>query len=388
MASQSGGEPMRKAISAVIFTLACNCPAFALTYCANTANNQQAIVSRDGNMLAVNRGSGAQKEFLLMISFFGALRLSPAVQCDSFQAIRASQFSGIRIFPNWWWTIGPNTYNGPDLLFDPTTGTVNTTVYNNLRDTVRRAGEHGLVVDLSFAVEVVSYPAWYFTAMQDVVTRLRNDGTPNVMLDLQNEASLLLPFLSPVCPGGNCWAYLLYSLKDIHPQRLMTMSIEPNGGYGPYPYSTYGSASAGLTSNATIVSPVTGAAYSFDIAAFHDPRDYDPGNEWWRVRTTNRVMDIRNVPTSDPVYFQEPDRWLPTGSQSTLTAASFREAAARAKLAGVAAWMFHTEGAFCLSGSCLGLRGTQEPAAFSSLGAHVAARCSPNYSIPGCTSTP
>ncbi|MCC7177173.1 MAG: hypothetical protein IT177_02175 [Acidobacteria bacterium] len=69
--------------------------AFAAAYCSNTANNTQPTVDINGNMFTVNRGAGPQKEFLLVLSFFGALRLSVYRRTRIGQRVDDNQAAGL-----------------------------------------------------------------------------------------------------------------------------------------------------------------------------------------------------------------------------------------------------------------------------------------------------
>jgi len=135
--------------------------------------------------------------FLLLVSYFDALRASDATLDADFGFLRRRGLDGVRIFPNWWRCAAERQCGGRpggDTLFEAGSGHVRPARLARLRQVLDLAGRHGLVVDLSFARETVREsgtapplsPTAYGDALASVLRSL-GDGYPHVMIDLQNE---------------------------------------------------------------------------------------------------------------------------------------------------------------------------------------------------------
>jgi hypothetical protein len=98
------------------------------------------------------------------------------------------------------------------------------------------------------------------------------------------------------------------------------------------------------------------------MIAFHDSRL--DGNWYTAARIQAEIVDMRSgaAPQQLPAYFQEPDRWTSEGANARQS--HYTGAASAAKLYGAAAWTFHTDAGYILTGTRTfqGSLGTQEAA--------------------------
>ena len=98
-----------------------------------------------------------QAQFLVLVSYFDALRASDETLESDFAYLKAKGINGIRIFPNWWdW----NDQAVPKIRFSKRTvfdaqGNLRAEPLVRLRTVLDKALAHGLIVDVSFAYEVV-----------------------------------------------------------------------------------------------------------------------------------------------------------------------------------------------------------------------------------------
>ncbi len=325
-------------------------------------------------------------KFLTFFSYFAALRPTGSVwgatltptqkanhlaEVDShFGMLKAMGFDGVRIFPNWAWSFTVvNSCDVPDAntlmkpaagasLPSPIPGKPNTTWLNTqqldmLHQVLTKAGQKQLIVEVAWNNEQVRSinpannavldrltPAEYQLAMSEVVTQL-SGLHPHMFYDVQNEYNYGVA--STTCPKdaytGAGIGTFLPTLRSIDQARKFTASFTQPAGPPPPPYHV----------------PVTDAYNgTFDIVAYHDPRNYTGTAANWPTQTVSNVNGLRaSVETQGPsavwkpVLFSEPDRWLCCSSpQSSLSATNFRTAVANAKLAGAAGWTFHNEAFF------------------------------------------
>src|SRR5262245_16408403 len=92
--------------------------------------------------------------FLVFVSYFDALDVPSGNAISDFDQLHAWGVDGIRIFPNWW-TEQPHAYAG-DPFIGPV-GTVRNDVFNNMVWYLDRASERGMLVDISFSGESISW---------------------------------------------------------------------------------------------------------------------------------------------------------------------------------------------------------------------------------------
>ena len=99
--------------------------------------------------------------FLLVVSYFDALRASDATLEADFAWLRRHGIDGVRIFPNWWRCAAVRQcggHAGDDTLMAAPDGALRPAVLARLKAVLAAAGRHGLIVDLSFARETVRDP--------------------------------------------------------------------------------------------------------------------------------------------------------------------------------------------------------------------------------------
>lgn len=170
-------------------------------------------------------------------------------------------------------------------------------------------------------------------AVQSITSALR--GYRNVIFDLYNEHD------HPGGPISHAGARALRdAVKAIDPARLVTISS--TGGH--------------LVSAASVVGPAeernlreeagTGPeAVGVDIVAPHFPRTDD-----WAAATAARIAAVRAVVDKMgrplPIYLNEERR---SDERVALDPAAYRDAFAKARQAGAAAWLFHTAAGFGLA---------------------------------------
>lgn len=363
---------------------------------AGTATAQLTI-QRQGATFAVgnpNAGVPIAPKFLVFASYFSGAsdRASNAMLEADFQYLSARGVNGVRIFANYWRTqncTGFGSYDSSGVLKDGVPNSVNQVGLDRLIYVLGRAAAWGLVVDLSFARETVAPVGGEFTLSEyktgiSEVTKQLKTIAPHVIFDLENEGNgggqgPTCPSAKVPIPGNEVWG-MINAVKKEHAGRLVTISVANE--WTPEQYGGVAKTSwpdPGAPNDPT-------RSLKFDFAAFHDSRQWNtsanpPVPKWAGYTGVNLIgpfspptltqADLNNcaVPTSGscralqvnrlktalagspnpspmPVYFQEPDRWLPTGLQSNLTATHFLEAVSRAKYAGAAAWCMHTEARF------------------------------------------
>jgi hypothetical protein len=276
--------------------------------------------------------------FLVLASYFDALRATDATLDADFAFLRRHGLDGVRIFPNWWRCAAERQcggHPGGDTLFEPPTGRVRPDRLARLRDVLAVAGRHGLVVDLSFARETVRDgaggaalpPAAYAEGLAAAVAAL-GAGYPHVMVDLQNEIDQNRVFAPGAAADARQVAHLARRLAS--PRRIV-----------------FASSSEGeieLTAYCGTPGRCPADARPLDVLAVHDARTTD-----WHDRTPGVVRTLRALAArrgEKPIYLQEPQPWQDVRAADRLE--RFLDAAARARRAGAAAWTFHTRSAFIL----------------------------------------
>jgi hypothetical protein len=264
--------------------------------------------------------------FLVLVSYFDALRAPDAVIEADFAWLRRHGIDGVRIFPNWWRCDAGKCggHPGDDTLMAPD-GTLRPTALARLKAVLAAAGRHGLLVDVSFARETVRdakgvelAPAAYAEGLRATIAALGPD--PHLMFDLQNEVYQNRIFSESAGEDAPKVAALARRL-DGEGRIVFVSSNSPE--IERYAYAD---------------------PAAIDVLAVHDARERN-----WHDRTPAVVRDLvalakrRGV---KPIYLQEAQAWQDERAPDRVE--RFLDAAARARRAGAAAWTFHTRSAFVL----------------------------------------
>ena len=281
--------------------------------------------------------------FLVLTSYFDAL---DAAALDDDLAMLAKAVDGVRIFASWWDVRADgdcrNAFPSTGLIEMTGVGTarIGPQALDRLRYVLRRAREHGLVVDLTFAADTVRGasrlaandqgrvcppPGFKNTvewatmaeAMGQVAAALAADEFDHVFLDLQNEA-------------GHDWnratdddlARLVQAVRSRAPKRLISIS-----SYDP---------DAHQQANRV-------RALKLSMLNFHDV----PRGRGWGERTAAHVKKFREAlqraGVAVPVYAGEPDP-----EDHGHGTREFEAAVTGARDAGAGAWTFHHRAAYRL----------------------------------------
>jgi hypothetical protein len=274
--------------------------------------------------------------FLLLVSYFDALRASDATLNADFAWLRRQRIDGVRIFPNWWRCAAERQcggHPGPDTLFAPG-GQVRPAPLARLRRVLATAASHGLVVDVSFARETVldgngrpMAASAYAGAIARTLDALAATA-PHAMFDLQNETDQNRVFAREPAADAKGIGTLTKRLATGR-RILFASTVEDQAALLLTCGQPQGCGADGRPP---------------DVVAVHDPRVPN----WW-TRTSEVVEKLRGImaPTGQrPIYLQEPQAWQDEAAAERRR--RFLEAAAAARRAGAAAWTFHTRSAFVL----------------------------------------
>jgi hypothetical protein len=300
--------------------------AAAQTPSAPPAPPRPPVLGIDGARFTID---GAPR-FLLVVSYFDALRASDATLEADFAWLRRHGIDGVRIFPNWWRCAAVRQcggHAGDDTLMAASDGALRPAAMARLKAVLAAAGRHRLIVDLSFARETVrdaqerELPASaYADALAAAVRAL--GAVPHVMIDLQNEVYQNRLFAEGAADDA---------------PRVAGLARRVDGGARIVFVSTNVPEAERYTYCGVDGCPL-------DVLAVHDAREPN-----WHDRTPAVVRDLvalgaRHGPR--PVYLQEPQAWQDERAPDRVE--RFLDAAARARRAGAAAWTFHTRSAFIL----------------------------------------
>src|SRR5262245_32000685 len=269
--------------------------------CVSATTHAQTL-SIQGDRFAID----GRPRFLVFISLFGAMGAGN-LSAD-LRLIRSKGFDGIRIWPL--------LFTGPQLMHAD--GSLSPDALTRLLFVLDRARDERLVVDVSFTGEHIKglTAARFRDGVVATASALR--GYDNILFDIQNESDIYGPSDRPLTTGE--MAGILAGIKAVHPARIVTASVSSQH-------------TDEFTANFT-------ATLGFDVTTFHDPREFN----WFDPERVDPMM--RALKTAGrPVYLQEP---MPTRDPRFSyypqhdRAEYFLKAAASAKLAGAAAWTFHT----------------------------------------------
>jgi hypothetical protein len=242
--------------------------------------------------------------FLTFMTMFGAMG-APDIVAD-LQTVRNLGFDGVRIWPN--------LDTGPQLMTSD--GTLRPQELARLRLILDEARKQRLIVDVSFTYETVRglNSTRARVGMAAAAEALRSYD--NILIDIQNERNVTdQRFMSEADV-----ALALSAIRSIDPTRIVVASNSPADSAE---YAADFTARLGL--NAT---------------AYHEPRN----PRWYTLpEAQNNVGAMRK--NGKPAYLQEP---MPTRDDLFSYPAHdradyFIQALAHAKLAGAAAWCFHTD---------------------------------------------
>jgi hypothetical protein len=243
-------------------------------------------------------------KFLVFISYFAAMN-AVNVTAD-LKYLRSKGFDGVRIWPNL------NT--GPVQLMNAD-GSLRPDGLSTLKFILDRARDERLVVDVSFTAEHVrGLDAGRFRdGILATTAELRDYD--NLLFDIQNETNVYGPFGKPL-PASDVIS-IRAGIKSIHAGRIVTSSISSND-------------TAAFTSDFA-------ARTGLDVTAYHDPRTsqfYVPSH------VQSFVGDLKR--NGKPAYLQEPMPTRYVYFPASYSSDNYREQMINAKLAGAAAWCFHT----------------------------------------------
>ena len=230
---------------------------------------------------------------------------APDITAD-LRTIKTLGFDGLRIWPNL--DTGPQLFNRD--------GTLRPAELERLRFILDRARAERLIVDVSFTYEHTPGldPARARLAIMAVTDALRSYD--NLLFDIQNERNVGdRRFMSEANVAS-----IFAGIKSVDAARITTASNSP------------------------VDSPEFAAAFTarlgLDVTAYHEPRS----SRWYTLSTNQSVVRAMKA-NGRPAYLQET---MPTRDDLFFYPAHdraeyFLQAIAHAKLAGAAAWCFHTD---------------------------------------------
>ena len=287
------------------------------------ANSVSAVVlGISGNRFTLD----GQAKFLVLSGYFDGMD-APNHSAD-LSYLQTQGFNGIRIFPNWWDDLSPNVPDSNPLI--TSNGGLDQSKLNKLISIVDSANSKGMVVDVSFAREVVSgncndAPGLnsnvlckneFKQGVVAVMTALKNKT--NVFYDLSNEHDY---------PAINFPRADVLDLKSRVESAIGTNQI--------------------LSVSSVQDGPGTVAianGYPMDIVHTH-----------FSCGQINSGCDLdanlsSALTSGKPTYIGEPNN---TSSVPNYSAQDLISAVKRAKSVGIAAWVFHTDAGFNLNGVSL-----------------------------------
>jgi hypothetical protein len=238
--------------------------------------------------------------FLTFISYFDGMEALD-VGAD-LQFLHEKGFDGARVWPN------------PGLI--RSNGTLDDAALARLLAILDAARQRRMIIDVTFTAERVAGLDAVRYRDGIVETARAIAAFDNALIDIQNERDVYGPFVRPLAAADV--AATAAAIKRADPRRIVTASNSP--GLTPAQAARF-TADTGL-----------------DVTAYHDDR---VPNWYERARMQSIVSALRD--NGRPAYLQEPTRFP---FPSTDRADYFLQARANAKLAGAAAWCFHTEFGF------------------------------------------
>jgi hypothetical protein len=279
-----------------------------------------------------------QPRFLLLVSYFDALRASDAALETDFAFFAAHGLDGVRVFPNWWRCEAMRACGGrfgDDTLAAAPDGRLRPDRLARLRHVLALAAAHRLVVDVSFARETVRQgpdgkplsPDAHVAAIRATLDAL-GDSAPHVLVDLQNEIDHNRLFARDPAADARAVGRVRRQLAPYHVPIFVSTNEPDAEAY------VYCGVPAGCPPD----------AQRLDVLAVHDTRRDDWVARTRTVADTLRAMTARRGRL--PIYFQEPYAWQDETAPDRVE--RVLAAAAGAKAAGAAAWTFHTRSAFIL----------------------------------------
>jgi hypothetical protein len=243
-------------------------------------------------------------KFLVFISYFAAMN-AVNITAD-LKYVKSKGFDGVRIWPNL------NT--GPIQLMR-SDGTLRPDGISTLKFILDRAREERLVVDVSFTAEHI--PGLDAARFRDGIVATTGElrDYDNILFDIQNETNVYGPFRRPL-PESDVVA-IRAGIKSVDASRIVTSSISSND-------------TAAFTADFA-------ARTGLDVAAYHDPRTSQFSVASW---VKSLVDDLKR--TGKPAYFQEPMPTQYVYFPVSYFSENYREQMINMKIAGAAAWCFHT----------------------------------------------
>lgn len=272
----------------------------SIALCLWASGAQAQRLSIQGDRFAID---GTPK-FLTFITYFGAMG-APHVAAD-LHLIRSLGFDGIRIWPNL--DTGPQLMNAD--------GALRPAELSSFLFILDQARLEHLVVDVTFTYEHIGgmTPATARTGILAATEAMR--PYDNVLIDIENERNVGDRRYMPEADVASIYA----GIKRLQPDRIAFASMSP-------------------ASDAQETEDFV-ARLGLDVTAYHEPR----GSDWYTLASYQSV--VRTLKTNGrPAYMQEPNTtrdslyYYPSNDRADY----FLQARANAKLAGAAAWCFHTE---------------------------------------------
>lgn len=327
-------------------------------------NNGQYNIDLSRNLQLRREGTrftvGGNATFLTSISLFGANRYTPTDAANIFKLACSYGFNTVRIFADYWDDV-PNCSGNvfPYVaaayrVIQPNGGALGPGA-GNLAQILIEARKAGLVVDLSFGAELVGG-----RTISDMVAGIRDVAAymsayptlfNHVMLDVQNEYDNFVPNSQ----GQNHPCY--------HPVQATSLSLSQRqslisaGKTGDSARVVFMSSGAAPNAYGGLADSIAAGGV---LVAAHEFRSYPPGYSWWSPSFAQSLVNVSNqYGYSNPIYLQEPDRWMSPAygpcildqdalveSACELTAGILLGNGNSALEYGAAGWTFHTESFF------------------------------------------
>jgi len=242
--------------------------------------------------------------FLVFMSFFGAMGAPNIAQDLHF--LKSAGFDGVRIWPNL--DTGPQLMNGD--------GSLRPDELRHLKFILDKARDERMVVDVTFTYEHISgmTPATALTGIVNATNELRSYD--NILFDIQNERNVLDRRRMSEDEVGRIYR----AVKAADPNRIATASNSIGEEEGPQ-FSADFTRRLGL-----------------DVVALHESRR----SYWYTLPFLQSAVSTMKQ-YGPPAYLQEPNSTRDNWYEANDRAEYYLQAVVNAKLAGAAAWCFHTD---------------------------------------------